>query len=212
MRLLAVFLLALITLPIRAAETPTDFAGLVDAHNAARRAVGVAPLAWSGALASEAQEWANQLASENCKLRYDPDPKRRETTGQNLFRAYGNAPYQGYKRTSAEASDRWIREGQQYDHATHRCKPGLGSQCGAYLQVIWETTTALGCGRARCDAAEVWACHYAPRGGQEDLKPYGNQPQVSVVNEPAPVQQCGWLGPTPAQQFSDALSDKLPPQ
>lgn len=212
MRLLALFLLALTALPIRAAETPADFAGLVEAHNAARRAVGVAPLAWSGALASEAQEWADQLASENCKLRYDPDPKRRETTGQNLFRAYGNAPYQGYKRSSTEASDRWIREGQQYDHTTHRCKPGVGSQCGAYLQVIWEATTALGCGRARCDAAEVWACHYAPRGGQEYLKPYGNQPQVSVVSEPAPVQQCGWLGPTPAQQFSDALSEKLPSQ
>jgi hypothetical protein len=165
---------------------------------------------WSSDLAAEAQQWANQLVSENCQLRYDPDPQRRETTGQNLFRAYGNAPYAGTKRTPAEAAARWVREGQQYDHATHRCKPGLGSQCGAYLQVIWETTTALGCGLSRCDAAEVWVCHYTPRGGQDDLKPYGNAPQSSPVAETAPVQECGWQGPTPAEQFSDAVRERLP--
>lgn len=205
---LTAFLLSLLAAsPLQAAE-PARFGGMLSAHNAARSAVGVAPLAWSDALASEAQQWANQLAGEDCKLRYDPDPARRETTGQNLFRAYGSTPYPGYKRTPAEAAERWVREGQQYDHARHRCRDTLGSQCGAYLQVIWEKTTALGCGQARCAAAEVWVCHYAPRGGQDDLKPYGNLPQASVVAEPAPVQQCGWVGPTPAEQFTDAMIEK----
>lgn len=212
MRMIALLLAALATLPLQAAEVPSDFTGLLDAHNAARRSVGVAPLMWSGALATEAQQWGDRLAGEDCKLRYDPDPARRENTGQNLFRAYGNAPYEGYKRSSAEAADRWVREGAQYDHARHQCKPGLGSQCGAYLQVIWEATTAIGCGRARCAAAEVWVCHYAPRGGQEGLLPYGNAPQSSPVAEPPRVQQCDALPPTEAQQFSDALNEQLRPQ
>ncbi len=207
----AVMLFALsLALPLHADEEPANFSGMLSTHNAARRAVGVAPLTWSNALAAEAQQWARQLATEDCKLRYDPDPKRRETTGQNLFRAYGNAPYAGTRRTPAEAAERWVREGQQYDHGTHRCRNSLGSQCGAYLQVIWEATTALGCAQSRCDAAEVWVCHYAPRGGQEGLKPYGNPPpQSSPVVETRVVQECGWQGPTPADQFSDAVREQF---
>lgn len=211
--LLAAFVLSAITLPSSAQTAPAEFSGLVNAHNQARRAVGVAPLAWSPALAAEAQQWAEQLTREGCKLRHDPDPQRRETTGQNLFRAFSSAPYEGYKRSSEQASARWISEGQSYNHSTHQCQPGLASECGAYLQVIWEATTGIGCGRARCEAAEVWACHYAPRGGQEGLLPFGNPVQQSPVVEVAPpVQQCGWQGKTPADYFSEALTEQLSPQ
>ena len=206
----AALLFALLAPPLLAQQAPpAEFAGLLSSHNSARQAVGVAPLAWSGELAAEAQAWADQLAGENCALRYDPDPERRKSTGQNLYRAYASTPYSGYKRSAAEASERWISEGQHYDHSRHQCKPGLGSQCGAYLQVIWETSTTLGCGRARCPTAEVWACHYTPRGGQEGLKPYGNPAQQSAAPEPAPVQQCGWQGPTPADRLSDELERRL---
>ncbi len=211
MRLIVVLLLALSTLPLRAQDAPADFTALLQAHNAARSALGIAPLQWSAALADEAQQWAGLLQRESCALRYDPDPARREKTGQNLFRAFGSTPYEGYRRTSAEAAARWLREGEKYDHATHRCQPGLGSQCGAYLQMIWDTTTALGCGRARCERAEVWVCHYSPRGGQDDLKPYGNTPQQTPVAEPAPVLHCSAQGPTPAEQFSEAVGEKLAP-
>lgn len=210
--LLGLLVSALTAWPLHADDEPARFNGMLAAHNSARAAVGVAPLRWSNTLALEAQQWARQLAHEDCKLRYDPDPARRETTGQNLFRAYGSAPYAGTKRTPVEVAERWGREGQQYDHATHRCRNTLGSQCGAYLQVIWEKTTAIGCGLARCEAAEVWACHYAPRGGQDGLKPYGNTPQSSPAAEAVLMQQCNALVPSAAEQFSDAVSEKLAPQ
>lgn len=205
--LIAVPLLA--TPPVAAAE-PGEFAGITATHNQARRAVGVAALAWSEPLAAEAQQWADQLTREGCKLRYDPDPVRRETTGQNLFQAFGSTPYEGYKRTPVQAAARWVQGAAQYDHSAHRCLKPNGSECGAYLQVIWETTTALGCGRARCEAAEVWVCHYTPRGGQEGLKPFGNPAQSSVTTAPPPVQQCGWQGPSPAEQMIEALDTQLP--
>ena len=207
-------LLALVALPVMADREPAAFSGMLDTHNRARAAVGVAPLAWSDALAGEAQQWAHQLARENCQLRYDPDEKRRETTGQNLYRAFAAAPYAGYRKTPGDAAERWLREASQYDHTTHQCKPGLASQCGAYLQMIWDATTALGCAQARCDAAEVWVCHYAPRGGQEGLKPYGNPPppQASPVVAAPAEQQCGWVGPTPAEQLIQAVEKALPPQ
>lgn len=200
------------TQPATADTEPAHFSGMLATHNAARTALGLAALGWSDALASEAQSWADQLARENCQLRYDPNPIRRETTGQNLYRAYGSAPYEGSKRSAEEVAARWLREGSHYDHATHQCKPGLGSQCGAYLQAIWGTTTAMGCGFARCAAAEVWACHYTPRGGQDGLKPYGNLPQASPAPAVAPVQECSWQGPTPADQLSDALQERLQQQ
>lgn len=213
MRLITLLLLALIVLPLHADEEPADFAGMLAVHNRARAAVRVVPLTWSAALSAEAQQWADQLTREQCALRYDPDPQRRETTGQNLFRAYGSTPYAGYKRSPANAAARWLRDSEQYDHGSHRCRDSLGSQCGPYLQMIWETTTAMGCGRARCEQAEVWVCHYAPRGGQEGLLPYGNPPpQSSPVVEATLGQQCGWQGPTPAPQFSDELRDPLAPQ
>jgi len=213
--LAALMLSTAVAPPTRADEEPAGLRGMLAGHNAARQAVGVAPLAWSTALAAEAQQWANQLVSENCQLRYDPNDARRETTGQNLFRAYGAAPYEGYKRTAADAVARWVREGESYDHRSHRCLAGGGSECGPYLQMIWETTTTLGCAQARCPSAEVWVCHYTPRGGQEGLKPYGNVPAMSVAPAAAPpVQECGWQGPFPdaAEAFSEALQERLPPR
>ncbi len=209
MRLLALLLLIAVALPIRADDEPADFAGMLAAHNAARAQVGVAPLRWSNALALEATTWAKQLAGENCQLRYDPDSERRKTTGQNLYRNLGNTPYENYKRSATDAAARWVREGEQYEHTTQQCKSGLASQCGAYLQVIWDATTALGCGRARCATGEIWACHYAPRGGQDDRKPYGNAAQLSPVAEVVPVQQCYTLEPSKAQQLGDALDRTL---
>lgn len=183
--LLSVLLLAS---PVSAAPEPADYAGLVAGHNALRAQVGVPPLAWSGDAARSAQAWADQLASEGCPLRYSSDMARRETTGENLLQAWGSTPYEGWKRTPAAVVERWSSEGLYYDHASHRCNAPQGRQCGQYLQMIWETTTAVGCGRARCETREVWVCHYTPRGNQEGLKPYGNPPPAPV--EPPEVLGC----------------------
>ena len=214
MRLSVLLLAAFAALPVHADEEPAAFTGMLAAHNAARAAGGVPPRGWSNARAREAQAWANQLAREDCRLRYDPDPVRRETTGQNLYRAHAAVAYNGYRKQPADAAERWLRESQSYDHANHRCAAGLGSQCGAYLQAIWETTTGIGCGQARCEAAEVWVCHYSPRGGQEGLKPYGNPPPPQASPAPTKVaeQQCGWVGPTPAEQMIEDIQEKLPRQ
>ena len=159
---------------------PADYAGLLAGHNALRAQVGVPPLGWSDANAASAQAWASQLASEGCPLRYSSDPARRESTGENLLKAWSTTAYDGWKRSPAAVVERWSSEGLYYDHAEHRCKAPQGRQCGQYLQMIWETSTEVGCGRARCAGGEVWVCHYTPRGNQDGLKPYGNPPPEPV--------------------------------
>lgn len=161
---------------------PAAFAGMLDAHNALRSEVGVPPLRWSEIAAGQAQVWARQLAAEGCPLRYNPDPHRRELYGENILKAWAQQPYDGYRRSPTEVVQRWSEEASYYDHATHTCKAPAGRQCGQYLQMIWETTEVMGCAQARCPTAEVWVCNYTPRGGQENLKPYGNPPP-----EPPPV-------------------------
>lgn len=169
-----------------AGEAP-GFDGLLDAHNALRQPLGLKPLRWSDEGALQAQIWAEQLARESCVARYNPDENRRLTWGQNVLRVTASGPYEGWRRNAGDVVRRWGEEAQQYDHASHRCRMNTGTQCGQYLQMIWETTEEVGCGRARCTAGEVWVCNYRPRGLQEGLKPYGNPAEPPPVSQAAPT-------------------------
>lgn len=205
LRTLLAALLLLSCLPAGAAGEPPGFEGVVDAHNALRREVGVPPLRWSEAGARQAQGWAEQLAREHCVARYNPDETRRREWGENILRVTAAAPYEGFRRRAPEVVARWAAEGRQYDHRQHRCLQTGGTQCGQYLQMIWETTEEVGCGRARCESGEVWVCNYAPRGLQEDLKPYGNPPP----EPPAPVT----IGPLECSAVpAVAPGEPYPPQ
>ncbi len=160
-------------------SAPVPYVGLLEGHNRLRTSLQLPQLKWSTRAAQQAQAWADQLAAEGCPLRYNPDEQRREQFGENIFKAWSQQPYSGFRRTAAEVAQRWQADGQHYDHATHTCHAGDRQQCGQYLQMIWETTEELGCGRARCETAEIWVCNYSPRGGQEGLKPYGNPPPAA---------------------------------
>jgi pathogenesis-related protein 1 len=185
-RLIAVLMLALGSLlpgVLQAQAEPPGFEGMLGAHNGIRGAVNQPPLRWSAQAAAQAQSWADQLARENCAARYNPDMARREKYGENVFRATAGQPYQGYRRTPAQVVSRWNEEGRDYDHNLHQCRNQGGTQCGPYLQMIWGATEEVGCGRARCETAEVWVCNYTPRGLQDGVKPYGNPPAPPAVSE-----------------------------
>ncbi len=177
---------------------PPRFAGMVAAHNTVRAPLGLPPLAWSDEAARQAQGWADQLSAQGCPARYNPDPARRERYGENILRAYARAPYEGLLRQPSDVVSRWAEEGRHYDHRHHRCLLDGGTQCGQYLQLIWETTEVVGCGVARCPTSEVWVCNYTPRGGQEGLLPYGNPGPTPT---PAPLASPGAQGCESAGDF-----------
>lgn len=172
------FLLAALLAPLAASASsqPSQYAGMLESHNSLRAALNLAPLRWSDTAARQAQSWADTLAAQGCPLRYNPDERRRELYGENILKAWAQQPYEGWRRSVPEVVQRWQEEGRYYDHGSHTCRAPAGKQCGQYLQMIWETTEVMGCGRARCETSEVWVCNYTPRGGQEGLKPYGNPP------------------------------------
>jgi uncharacterized protein YkwD len=142
---------------------PAPFAGIIDAHNRWRRNVGAAPLQWSAPAAVEAQRWADQLAREGCNMRFNPDQARKSTYRDNLLRAYASGPYQGWRRTPSQVVDRWGDGQRYYDASRHRCREAAGG-CSQYAQMVAPASRSVGCGHARCPAAEIWVCTYTPPG------------------------------------------------
>ncbi|CAI5935800.1 unnamed protein product [Closterium sp. NIES-65] len=141
----------------------------LDQHNAARAAVGAAPLVWDDALASRARAWVQALASSahNCQLQHGGASGE----GQNLS---GASP-SGWA-SNGDAVRWWVDEGKWYQLGVfpNGCAGGDWAKCGHYTQVVWNNTRRLGCAKASCGTrSDVWACHYSPPGNYNGQLPYG---------------------------------------
>lgn len=151
---------------------PPDFAGLLEAHNHWRKQVGTPALSWSNSAADVAQAWADELVRRGCQISHSTGDKRRLTWGENVFSYWRGGAYEGYRKTPEIVVDRWASEGRWYDNKTQTCKAPRGSVCGHFTQVISTYSTHVGCGRARCETAEVWVCNYSPPGNYKGVPPY----------------------------------------
>jgi hypothetical protein len=153
--------------------------------------VSIPELAWDPALAALAQDWANRVVGLN-PTPHRPDDQRLGI-GENTYMAYSiGAPV---NQSVAAAMQFWAGEQQYYNYDTNSC--AAGQQCGHYTQVVWSTTTHVGCGSALSSAngAEyvVWVCNYSPAGnltinGQK-LLPY------TVSDTPLPGTGCVYAWP-----------------
>jgi hypothetical protein len=137
---------------------------ILDVHNAERVFVGVPPLRWDPQLEANATEYAQQLARTG-QLVHAP----REGRGierENLL----STPI-GWSTDLMMGV--WIGE-KRYFHPgifPNVCT-GDWSQCAHYSQMIWPTTTDLGCGMAPGGGFEWLVCRYSP-GGNKDGQPVG---------------------------------------
>jgi hypothetical protein len=72
----------------------------------------------------------------------------------------------------------WAAEAPDYDYATNTCK--AGQVCGHYTQIVWRSTTAVGCAFRTCTTGspfgsgswDFWVCDYAPPGNYVGQRPY----------------------------------------
>lgn len=140
----------------------------LDAHNAFRSAVQppsgypgawapIPPVAWSDQVAGEAQVWAEHLRESNsCRLKHS-DTRH----GENLAAGKGLG--------AAAAVKMWASEVKSYRYSPRYV---FEIVTGHYTQVVWRTTTHIGCGRAQCGRNSVIVCRYSPAGNRLDKAPY----------------------------------------
>ncbi|MFW5876909.1 MAG: CAP domain-containing protein [Myxococcota bacterium] len=155
--------------PVGPVPETGSLAGMTDAHNQVRADAtpppdpALPPLAWDEDVAGVAQGWANVLAERDCPLEHNP---HRGSLGENVFWGFGTT------FTGPDVVHSWASEAACYDYEDNACTGDCTGGCGHYTQIVWRTTTEVGCGMADCpDGGEIWVCNYAPP-GNDGSRPY----------------------------------------
>lgn len=133
-------------------------ATMLAAHNAARAAVGVPALAWDAGLAADARAHAEAMARTG-RYQHAVQPAiGRE--GENLWRGVRDV----YDYRSMAAT--WVDEARVFVNrpAPAFSATGRWQDVGHYSQIVWRTTTAVGCAIASDATYDYVVCRYGPPG------------------------------------------------
>lgn len=132
---------------------------IVAAHNAVRAEVteppgypgswqALPPVTWSDKVAASAQGWADHLRDgARCGLEHD------QTSG------YGENLAAGTTLAPTAAVTMWVGEKSAYSYGSN-----YQPSAGHYTQIVWRSSTEIGCGAASCDGQTVIVCRYNPPG------------------------------------------------
>jgi hypothetical protein len=128
-------------------------------HNAARTAVGVAPLSWDDRLAADAAGYAATLAREH-RFEHASQPQGAGREGENLWMGTRGA----YEFD--EMIGHWVDERRYYRAAATPdfSTTGRWGDVAHYTQIVWRGSTAVGCAVASDAESDYLVCRYAPPG------------------------------------------------
>ena len=133
-------------------------------HNKARREFGVAPLSWNGELAAGALAHAQYMAATGI-YGHDQTPGRRKKSGENLWRGTrGVFAYDVMVQVMVDEG-RLFRPGAFPENS----RTGNWSDVAHYTQIIWPTTTEVGCALASSATKDYFVCRYAPTGNKDGV-------------------------------------------
>ncbi|MED6196366.1 hypothetical protein PIB30_046775 [Stylosanthes scabra] len=144
-------LVMLFPMNLIAQNSPKDF---LKAHNAARAEVGSKPLIWDKKLESFARKFLKKHVH---------DCLNDGATPVMLTKYAQNTIYNPIPITAAVAVAWFVKEKKYYDYQSNSCI-GDPDSCYGYLQVVWSTTTFLGCASELChhNKGILIRCHYVP--------------------------------------------------
>jgi hypothetical protein len=133
-------------------------------HNDARRRFGVAPLSWNEGLADAATAYAQSMAATGI-YEHDRTPGRRKLMGENLWRGQrGLFSYDVMLGVMID-EDSLFRPG--IFPAVSRTS--TWHDVAHYTQIVWPTTTEVGCGIASSRTTDYFVCRYAPTGNKDGV-------------------------------------------
>ena len=158
--------------PRQQSSVPLDRASaqMLAVHNAERAAVGVPPLSWDQMLQASATAYAGELARTG-RLVHAPREGRgaeRENLSKGML---GWSPEQMLRN--------WVVEKRNFVAGVYPAvsRTGRWEDVSHYTQMIWPTTTRVGCGMARGRGNQWLVCRYTP-GGNRDGQPVGIRPNI----------------------------------
>jgi hypothetical protein len=146
-----------------AAEFP---ARILAAHNAERARAGVPPLMWDNALGTAAAAYAQQMAMTG---RFEHSNRQaRPNTGENLWMGSHGAFSLEVMVGGWTSEKRFFLAGVFPNNS----RTGNWEDVGHYTQMIWPTTTRIGCALASTPRIDYLVCRYAGK-GNIDGRPVG---------------------------------------
>ncbi|XP_051144116.1 basic form of pathogenesis-related protein 1-like [Andrographis paniculata] len=149
-QVILIIITCLATAAVASAQcSPKDY---IDAHNTIRAEVGVGPMIWNETLAAYAQAYSEKRAPD-CAIEHSQGPY-----GENL--ASGS-----WDMSAKDAVDMWYDEKKLFDAVADKRINENDMSYLHYTQIVWNTTTCVGCGKVTC--ANGWTfitCSYDPPG------------------------------------------------
>lgn len=144
---------------------------LLAAHNAERIRLGIPALKWNEKLARQSMEWAQQLTYIEGLEHSDTADYQDATVGEegeNLWRGT-----RGYY-TPEQMVNLWVDERRIFVNAPfpRNSTTGQWRDVGHYTQLVWRSTTDVGCAIAASEEDEVLVCRYLEGGNVIGEKPY----------------------------------------
>ncbi|MEM9302985.1 MAG: CAP domain-containing protein [Pseudomonadota bacterium] len=135
------------------------------------------PLVWNADLAAVANAWADGCQfgfNGNRSLDYAARNGGAVAVGETIFAS--SAALADVDAVS-QAILAWRGEASDYDYNSDSCT--AGATCGAYTQLVWRDTTAVGCAVASCPGiisggitGTFVVCNFAPGGNVAGQQPY----------------------------------------
>eukprot|EP00928_Gymnodinium_smaydae_P043404 TRINITY_DN29084_c0_g1_i2.p1 TRINITY_DN29084_c0_g1~~TRINITY_DN29084_c0_g1_i2.p1 ORF type:complete len:376 (-),score=65.70 TRINITY_DN29084_c0_g1_i2:2-1129(-) len=165
---------------------------LLRGHNAVRLRAGLSAVSWDAGLASLAAARVHRLAGSGCYIKHSGLEDRWETAGfqyvgENLYKVINMRP------TGVDVVDAWYAEIDDYQYGRvgasctkERCADRASPPCtlGHFTQVMWQTTTHIGCAREACPGVAqetfIVACHYGPGGNIVGSLPFPASSAVAL--------------------------------
>jgi hypothetical protein len=131
---------------------------LLNAHNGERRVAGAAPLRWDVRLAAAADSYAAQLARTG-RFAHSP-AQRRNGQGENLWMG-SRGSFTIEAMVADWASEKRIFRAGVFPNVS---RTGSWGDVGHFSQLIWPSTTSVGCSVRSSARWDFLVCRYSSPG------------------------------------------------